>query len=95
MTDGRASGQRSCSTSRNFFGAASLEEILEDKLTEEAKDIKELEEHLRKRKRTLRAAINQMPPERRSRIENNLTPLSDTTTIAECVVCHTSSMTPL
>ena len=75
--------------------AASLEEILEDKLTEEAKDIKELEAHLRKCKRSLRASINHMPPERRSRIENNLTPFSNTNTILECVLCHTSSMTPL
>lgn len=76
-------------------GDVSLEVVLEERLVEEAKDIIELEERLRKRKRSLQSSIDQMPPERRSRIQKDWTLVAETPTSAECVVCHASSTPPL
>ena len=47
-----------------------LESVLEERIIEEVKDISELEERLKKKKRSLQASIDQIPPRSRARIDD-------------------------
>lgn len=66
----------------------SLESMLEERLQEESRAIQELEEHLRKRKRSLRASLESMSPARRARIQIRVVLSSNE---AECCVCHAAT----
>jgi len=71
--------------------AAALEVMLEERVLEEVRDIKESEARLRKRRRSLQATIDEMPPVRRARVEEVWERIPDadsTRNTAECVVCH-------
>ncbi len=67
-----------------------LEDILERKLLEEVETIRELEEHLEKRKRTLKAYIQELPESRRFIFEDNVSSHLGKQGKAECVVCQNS-----
>jgi len=65
-----------------------LEDILERKLLEEVETIRELEEHLEKRKRILKTYIQELPESRRFIFEDNLSSHLGKQGKAECVVCQ-------
>lgn len=67
---------------------SSLEAALEARVIEEAKDIKDSEEKLRKRKRSLHATMESMPPETRSRITLDNDKNENDSNQNTCVVCH-------
>ncbi len=62
---------------------SSLEATLEKRMVEEAKDIKDMEAMLRKKKRSFHESMQSMPPETRSRIT-----LDNDSNQNTCVVCH-------
>lgn len=76
---------------RRARGDSELTSPLEEHVVEEIKSISKLEDHIRKRKRSLHASIEKMPSQSRARIgteRNNSDNMSPA--IAVCVVCHTA-----
>ena len=69
---------------------STLEAAIEKRLIEEAKDIKEMETMLRKRKRSFLATKESMPPESQSRItiDNDTISNSDGSNQNTCVICQ-------
>jgi len=67
-----------------------LEDILERKLLEEVETIRELEEHVDRRKRILKAYIQELPESRRFLFEENISSHLGKQGKAECVVCQNS-----
>lgn len=65
----------------------SLESKLEKVAEEETKSVKELEQHLRKKQRTLRQFINELPTSKRSRFQQSIDDEGGIS-FCECVVCH-------
>lgn len=66
--------------------ASALASILEERILEDAKDIKLQEHSLQKRKRSLRDSIEKLPDAQRARIEQELS--DGANGAGECVVCQ-------